>query len=204
MILNFADVGGSPGYGNMPVNDGTFWQARPTQIFSQVTAVTLTAAATASVVSLTNCAGSPTLASGVLNSLGRTVVVKGSGYITTPGSGQGNITFGLYVGGACVATTAATALAASQTKITYSFECRLVTTLLGSSGTVQAGGSLFLGPLSTVITPNFANGSTIGTQAAQTPSTVNLTNSLLVDVQNVLSASTNTLVHTMTSIEIVF
>jgi hypothetical protein len=202
VILNFDEV--NPSAGSVPVMDGTFWRSRPTQVFSQVTAVTLTAAATASVVSLTNGAGSPTLSAGTLNRLGCTLVVKGGGYITTAASAEGNLTLGIYLGGACVATTGAIALAASQTKIGYFFEVRITVTALGSSGTVQATGTVCLSSLSTALDPNVTNGSTIGTQAPQTPSTVNLTNSLLVDVQTVLSAAVNTLVHTNTTVEIVF
>jgi hypothetical protein len=202
MILNFDET--NPGYGNVPVMDGTFWRARPTQIFSQVTPVTLTAAATASVVSTANAAGSPTLNANALNRLGATLVVKFGGYATTPGSAAGNLTFGIYLGGSCVATTPATAFAVSQTKIGYYGECRLTCISIGSSGTIQATGVLCLSSLSAVLDPAFTNGSTIGTQAPQTPSTVNFTTSLLVDVQSVLSAATDTLVHTNTTVEIVF
>lgn len=203
MILNFAE-GSNPGYGSTAVSDGTFWQARPTQVFSQVTPVTLTAAATASVVSLTSCAGNPTLAANTLNRVGATLVVKFGGYITTAASAQGNITLGIYLGGSCVATTKATALAASQTTIGYYGEVRITVTALGSSGTVQATGVLCLSSDSAVLDPAFTNGTTIGTQVPGTQPTVNLTNSLLVDVQSVLSAGVNTLVHTNTTVEIVF
>ena len=202
MILNYDEI--QPGYGTVPVNDGTFWRARPQQIFSQVTAVTLTSAATASVVSTVACVGNPTIAANVLNRVGATLVVKGGGYITTASSGEGNITFGLYLGGSCVATTKAIALAASQTTMGYYFEIRLTVLTTGASGTVQATGFLALGPNSAVLDPVFTNGSTIGTQAPATPCTVALNGSLLVDVQNVLSAGTDTLVHTNTTFEIVF
>jgi hypothetical protein len=203
MILNFAE-GSNPGYGYMPISDGAYWQARPTQIFSQVTAVTLTAAATASVVSLTNCAGSPTLAAGLLNRVGATLVVKFGGYMTTAASAQGNLTLGIYLGGSCVATTKATALAASQTTIGYYGECRLTVLTTGASGTIQPTGFVALASLSAVIDPVITAGTTIGTQAPSTPPTVAFTNSLLVDIQSVLSASTNTLVNTNATIEIVF
>ena len=91
MILNFAE-GGSSGNGTTPVNDGTYWQTRHTQVFAQTTPVTLTAAATASVVSLTNCAGNPTLSPNDLNRLGATLVVKFGGYLTTAaGRGQHHV-----------------------------------------------------------------------------------------------------------------
>ncbi len=203
MILNFAE-GGSPGYGYVPINDGTYWQARQYQVFSQTATVTLTAAATASVVSVTGCQGNPTIAANVLNRVGATLVVKGGGYCTTAASGQGNITMGLYLGGACVATSKAIALAASQTTMGYYFEFRLTVLTTGASGTVQGTGVLELGPLSAVLDPVVCNGSTIGTQVPGTACTVALNGSLLVDVQNVLSTGVNTLVHTNTTMEIVF
>ncbi len=202
MLLNFDEL--NPGFGNVPVNDGTFWRGRPTQIFSQTTAVTLTAIATASVVSIANAAGSPTLAANVLNRLGATLVVKFGGYCTTPGASAGNLTLGIYLGGSCVATTPATAFAVSQTKIGYYGEVRLTTTAVGSSGTIQCTGIVCLSSLSAVLDPAFTNGTTIGTQVPQTPPTVNFTNALLVDVQSVLTVATDTLVHTNTTIEIVF
>lgn len=202
MILNFDEQ--TLRYGFSPVNDGAFYRARQRDIFSQVTAVTLTAAATASVVSTTSAAGSPTLQAGDLARVGQTIVVRGGGYCTTAASGQGNITFGIYLGGSCIATTPAIALTASQTKVPYWFDVRVTVTAVGASNTVQSTGQLYLGPLSAVIGGGFANGTTIGTQVPQTPPTVNTGNSLLIDVQNVLSTAVNTLVHTNTTIEMVF
>ena len=202
MILNFDEE--SPAYGNMAVNDGTFWRSRPVQKFSQITPVTLTAAATASVVSTTSAAGNPNLNPGDLNRLGATLIVKFGGYLTTAASGEGNITFGIYLAGGCVATTKATALAASQTTIGYYGEVRLTTTAVGSSGTTQPTGFIALASNSAVLDPVFTAGTTIGTQVPGTPPTVNFTVAFLVDVQSVLSAGVNTLVHTNTTFEIVF
>jgi hypothetical protein len=194
----------NPNFGYMPVNSGSGWLSQPVQLFSQVTPTTLTAAATASVVTATSALGSATPPTGFLGRVGRVLRVRGGGYLTTAASGQGNITLGIYLGGACVATTPTIALAASQTKQGYRFEVDILVASLGSSGTVQASGFLNLGPLSAVLGGAFVNGSTIGTQAAQTPCTVNTTASLLVDVQSVLSAGTNTLVHTNTVFEAIF
>jgi hypothetical protein len=202
MILNYDEL--APLIGSMPVNDGQSWRSRPTQVFSQTTAVTLTAAAAASVISTVACQGSPTIAANVLNRIGATLVVKFGGYATTPGAGQGNLTLGIYLGGSCIATTKATALVASQTTIGYYGEVRVTTLTLGASGTVQATGFVALATLSAVLDPVFTNGTTIGTQAPATPPTVALNGSLLIDVQSVLSTAVNTLVNTNATFEIVF
>lgn len=194
----------TPINGGTPVNDGTVWRQRHSQVFSQTTPVTLTAAATASVVSTVACAGNPTLAANELNRVGATLVVKFGGNITTAGSAEGNLTLGLYLGGACVATTKATALAASQTTVGYYGEIRLTTLTTGATGTVQATGFVALSTASAVLPDVFTNGTTIGTQAPATPATVALNGALLVDVQSVLSATGNTLLHTNTTVEIVF
>ncbi len=202
MILNFDEE--NPGYGNIPFNDGTFWRARPTQIFSQTTAVTLTAAATASVVSTVGQAGSPTLAAGTLNSLGRTLVVKFGGYLTTAASSEGTLIFFLKFGSVIVATTQTMTLAASQTTIGYYGEIRAMTGVAGASGTIQSTGFIAMSTLDAAIDPVFTNGSVAGTQAPATQSAVNVTNGFLVDLQTVLSAAVNTLVHTNTTFEIIF
>ncbi len=202
MILTNSEL--TPLYGGTAVNDGTIWRLRHTEVFSQITPVTLTAAATASVVSTVGCAGSPTLNAGELNRIGATLVVKFGGNITTGSSGQGNLTLGLYLGGACVGTIKATALAASQTTVGYYGEIRVTTLTIGATGTVQVTGFVSLSTASAVLPPVFTNGTTIGTQAPATAAVVALNGALLVDLQSVLSATGNTLLHTNTTVEIKF
>jgi len=195
MILTNDEL--NPQSGNIPVNNGQIWNSRPSRLFTQVTNVTLTAAATASIVSTTSAGGSPYLPAGLLNVPGRALAITFAGWGTTAASAEGTIIFLVKLGSTIIATSAAITLVASQTTIGFTGYC--ISTVkksntAGGTGSIDTVGTVSFGALSATLNPPIVNGSTGGTIAPGTPGAVDQTTQLLLDVQTTLSAGTNTFV----------
>lgn len=86
--------------------------------------------------------------------VGKTLNLWAAGKITTAASSQGNVTFTFRLdttGGTSIAATAATALGASQTNITWVLEAMLTCETIGTSGGILLIGSI---NFSTALTTN--------------------------------------------------
>lgn len=168
----------------------------PRVVYIQTATVTLTAAATGSLINTTGAVGSVSLNAGFLDSLGRSLRVRAHSLLTTPASGEGNGTYAILLGGNVIATTAATPLAASNASPGRGLVCETLSTVVGTgaSGSIDTvgmavGHNSWTGSAATGI----YNGTAAGTTAAGTPVTIDLTAALTLDVQWTFSAAVNSL-----------
>ena len=206
MILSFDEL--NPSFGSTPFNDGTFWRSQPTYLFSQATNVTLTAAATASVISTVGERGSPILPAGLLNVPGRTLVVTICGYAST-GATAGTISLLFKLGSTIVATTAAVVPVVSQTTLGFMISALMTckaANVAGGTGKIDTFGQWSLGALNTAVggLAPIVNGSVSQTIAPATPAAVDQTTALLFDAQLTLSNALHSFTFTNVNIESAF
>jgi len=153
-------------------------------IFSQVTPVTQSTPTAASLVSTTNAVGKVAWPANYLNMLGRTIRIRAGGYYTA-GSGGGACTLSFLLGGNVIATNLGAGFGATHSNQTWYIDATITVASTGSSGTINTVGTeiAYGAGATTLFAYNFCNGTTAGTQAPQTPVTVNLTSALAFDFQ---------------------
>jgi hypothetical protein len=157
----------------------------PVLVYGLTTSVTVdgTAAGTTTLLGSASPRGSQTLAAGVLNTLGKTLVIDFAGYGSTASSTPGTLYLLFKLGGNIVALCPG-GLATSKSN--QAFWGRIVTTVksTGASGTIDTFGPVHqissAGIFSTT-TPMILNASAVPSQVPQTPQTVDLTGTLAMD-----------------------
>lgn len=178
---------------------------RPGLIYAQTATVTLSAAATASLVNTSGAVGTVSLPAGFLNVLGRTLRIRANVLLTSPSTSQGNGTYAILLGGNVIATTAAGALGPNNASPGRSASFETLTTVVGTgaSGTVDTNGiSVGHGTWNGTAAFSVNNGTAAGTTSAGTPVTVDLTAALAIDVQWTFSAAVNSLTLTNLIVEV--
>lgn len=157
----------------------------------------ITADEAAVTLSTTNKALVPTARYGNLgaqffNQIGRKLRIRAFGKITT-GTTPGNLTMALLWGtgadanGVSIVASAAAALTASQTNISWEFEAYVHARSLGATGTLFGTGKFVAGPavMATTLAPLF-----LPPSAAVVSASVDLTGSLIPSLQALRSGST--------------
>jgi hypothetical protein len=180
----------------------------PTRLVYQQNAnVTISAAATTTMLSSTGATGTVSFPAGYLSVKNRTLDIEIFGYATTAASATGNCGMLMKLGSTIVATSF-TNVAVTASKTTTEFRAKIKSTVktAGSGGkldtfglldTCVVGGSgVFSGP------QQIQNGSVSGTPAPGTQGSLDLTAALALDLQLVLSAAVNTFVITNVSVSV--
>jgi hypothetical protein len=201
---------GSPSNGDLWMDSTQLTEARQVSgvtvfgaglIYSQNANVTITAAASTSVISTSGATGTVVWPAGFLNVANRTIEVEIFGYITTAASATGNISAIVKLNSTVIATTQSAA-ALTTSKTTLEFRLRFKTTVkaTGSSGKLDTGGifdSSTSSGTAAFSAQGLQNGTVSGTPAPGTQSPFDVTGGpVTFDVQIVLSAAVNTVVIT--------
>lgn len=105
--------------------------------------------------------GSMTLAAGYFNTAGRSLLLKGSGFISTTGTPTVNIK--LKLGSTVICATGAVATASGLALALLSFDILLTCRTTGVTGTVIASGYVGLGTTMNVLYPTGGTTSTVDT-----------------------------------------
>ncbi len=126
--------------------------------------------------------GSLTIASGALNSVGKILEVDFAGYASSASSSPGGLGFYFYMGGNAVGMAYDGAMQANKTDLPFAGRFVVVVKSTGSAGTVDVFGTVLNLASGVFPAPVVAitNGNTT-TYAPQTPLTVNLTGTVVMD-----------------------
>ncbi len=163
-------------------------------VYSQITAVTITNTGNNSFINTTGAVGGVAFPAGFLNVAGRTLRIRFGGFGSTGGTPLNQIV-SFKLGTTTVATTRTQNLTASKSNSGMSALLDIVVLTTGATGTITAFGQFLCldspGSGSGFLTTSglFCNGTTPGTQTAQTVTTIDLTAALLFDMINNYSAA---------------
>jgi hypothetical protein len=165
----------------------------PRGIYSQTALTTLTASGAQSLVTTTGAVGSMSLPAGFFVA-GKSLRFIFSGYGTSAASSPGTVIFSWKLGSNVIATTIALSFATNVVNGAYNGYADITCKVGGSSGKLDISGTMFSSTVSTAssLFSNVAmitNGSTAGTQAAQTQISLDLTQAYLLDFQANMSAN---------------
>ena len=173
-------------------------------IFVMVTNTTIaTTSGATSVITTTSAIGTRSLPAGFLNVVGRSLRIRGGGYLTT-GATQGVLYFVVKLGSVVVATGSSQATtAASLTTEPISIDITLTVKAAGASGKLDSTGA-WLTPngVNNAVACYFGNGTTTGL-ITTTQTTIDLTAAYTLDLQAVFTNANDTLLWTNLTIEVI-
>ena len=176
----------------------------PNRIYQQITNVTIaTTSGASSLVNTTGAVGSVSLGTGALNVVGRSLRIRGGGYLSTTAT-QGTLYFTVKLGSGIVATGSGVATtAASLTTQPISIDVTVTVKATGASGKLDSIGAWFTpNGVNNAIVCYVGNGTATGA-IVTTQTTIDLTAAYTLDLQAVFSNANNTLLWTNLTVEVI-